>query len=77
MGAPAFTLKNVNAGPNISLKKRLTPDNVKEFLFKNLSAIAPSRGYILGASIQCPSISPKYNAMRETALEYGQYPISL
>ena len=39
----------------------------------------PGGGYILGASNSVPEFIPlkNYNAMRETALEYGGYPISV
>jgi uroporphyrinogen decarboxylase len=64
---------------DMDIMTRKTPDDVKELVFKNLRAIAPGGGYILGASNSVPEYIPlkNYNAMRETALEYGQYPISL
>jgi len=58
---------------------RGTPDDVAELVKRNLRDIAPGGGYVVGASNSIPEYIPfeNYNAMRETALKYGRYPISV
>ncbi len=64
---------------DMDIMARKSPDDVKELVFRNLRNIAPGGGYILGASNSVPEYIPleNYNAMRETALEYGRYPIAV
>jgi uroporphyrinogen decarboxylase len=63
----------------MDIMARKNPDDVKELVLKNLRNIAPGGGYILGASNSVPEFIPlkNYNAMRETALAFGGYPISI
>lgn len=53
--------------------------DVAALVIRNLKNIAPGGGYLVGASNSVPEYIPlsNYNAMRETALSLGQYPIRL
>jgi uroporphyrinogen decarboxylase len=64
---------------DMDIMTRCEPKDVEALVLKNLKNIAPGGGYILGASNSVPEYIPvkNYNAMRETALKYGQYPIRL
>ena len=64
---------------DMDIMTRGTEKDVAELVIKNLRNIAPGGGYMVGASNSVPEyISVKnYNAMRETALKYGKYPISV
>ena len=63
---------------DMDIMTRGTEKDVAELVMKNLRNIAPGGGYLLGASNSVPEYIPlkNYNAMRETALKYGKYPIS-
>jgi len=58
---------------------RGTPEEIKDLVKRNLRDIAPGGGYVVGASNSIPEYIPlrNFNAMRETAIEYGCYPISI
>ncbi|MBI2858896.1 MAG: nucleoside 2-deoxyribosyltransferase [Chloroflexi bacterium] len=58
---------------------RGTPAEVRELVLRNLRDIAPGGGYLAGSSNSIPEFVPlnNYNALRETALEHGRFPISL
>ena len=65
---------------NIDLAYTLTrgsPEEVAEEVRMRLRQVAPGGGYILGSSNSVPEYVPlaNYQAMRETALRYGVYPI--
>jgi len=64
---------------DMDVMARGTPSEVEELVKRNLKEIAPGGGYIVGSSNSVPEYIPleNYNAMRETALKYGRYPISL
>lgn len=64
---------------DMDIMARKGPDEVKELVMQNLRNVAPGGGYIIGASNSVPEYIPleNYNAMRETAVKYGQYPISV
>lgn len=66
-------------GIDVDLMTRGTPEEVEALVRRNLREIAPGGGYIVGASNSVPEYIPlvNYNAMRETTLNYGGYPISL
>jgi len=59
------------------LLSRGSPDEVRELTKKRIREIAPRGGYALGSGNSVPSWSrfENYQAMRETALTYGTYPI--
>ncbi len=63
---------------DMDILARGTPEEVEELVKRNLRDIAPGGGYIVGASNSIPEYIPlqNYNAMRETTLRYGRYPIS-
>ncbi len=56
-----------------------TPEEVMELTRKRIREIAPGGGYALGSGNSVPNWVrfENYQAMRETALRYGQYPIKL
>ncbi len=56
-----------------------TPEEVAELTKKRLQTIAPGGGYCLGSGNSVPNWArfENYMAMRQTALEYGRYPISI
>lgn len=67
---------------NIDLAYTLTlgsPQEVAEEVKMRLRQLAPGGGYILGSSNSVPEYVPlaNYQAMRETALRYGVYPIQV
>jgi len=64
---------------DMDIMTRCTEKDVAELVMKNLRNIAPGGGYLVGASNSVPEYIPlkNYNAMRETALKYGKYPISV
>ncbi len=64
---------------DMDIMARKEPKDVEELVKKNLRNIAPGGGYIVGASNSVPEFIPlkNYNAMRETALKYGRYPIKV
>lgn len=64
---------------DMDIMTRKEPGDVEELVKKNLRNIAPGGGYIVGASNSVPEYIPlkNYNAMRQAALKYGKYPISI
>ena len=56
-----------------------TPDEVKELTKKRIREIAPGGGYALGSGNSVPNWVQfeNYQAMRETALRFGTYPIKI
>lgn len=64
---------------DLDVMARGTEAEVRELVMRNLREVAPGGGYLLGSSNSIPEFIPlkNYNAMRETALKYGKYPISL
>lgn len=56
-----------------------TPEEVRELTKKRIRDIAPGGGYALGSGNSVPNWArfENYQVMRETALRYGSYPISL
>jgi uroporphyrinogen decarboxylase len=64
---------------DMDIMTRGTEKDVAELVMKNLRNVAPGGGYLVGASNSVPEYIPlkNYNAMRETALKYGGYPISV
>ncbi|MBC8234923.1 hypothetical protein H8E77_35710 [bacterium] len=67
---------------NINLDYTLTlgtPEEVEAEVKDRLRKIAPGGGYCLGSSNSVPEYVPfeNYMTMRETVLQYGQYPISV
>jgi uroporphyrinogen decarboxylase len=67
---------------NIDLAYTLTlgtPEEVVEEVKQRLRQIAPGGGYCAGSSNSVTEYVPlaNYNAMRETVLKYGTYPISV
>jgi len=64
---------------DMDVMTRGNPQEVEELVKRNLREIAPSGGYIVGASNSVPEYIPlkNYNAMRKTTLKYGRYPISI
>ncbi|MFC1847268.1 uroporphyrinogen decarboxylase family protein [Chloroflexota bacterium] len=64
---------------DMDIMTRKEPRDVEELVKKNLRNVAPGGGYIVGASNSVPEFIPlkNYNAMRETSLKYGKYPISV
>ncbi|MFC1999982.1 uroporphyrinogen decarboxylase family protein [Chloroflexota bacterium] len=67
---------------NIDLAYTLTlgkPEEVIEETKQRLRDVAPGGGYCVSSSNSIPEYVPiaNYNAMRETVLKYGTYPISI
>jgi uroporphyrinogen decarboxylase len=64
---------------DMDVMTRGTEKDVEALVIKNLHNIAPGGGYLVGASNSVPEFIPlkNYNAMRETALKFGKYPISV
>ncbi|MBI2958496.1 MAG: nucleoside 2-deoxyribosyltransferase [Chloroflexi bacterium] len=64
---------------DLDVLTRGTPEQVEELVKKNLRDIAGDGGYCVGSSNSVPDFVPlaNYNAMRETALKYGAYPIRI
>ncbi|OGO05102.1 MAG: hypothetical protein A2Y91_02200 [Chloroflexi bacterium RBG_13_54_8] len=67
---------------NIDLAYTLTlgtPEEVAEETRQRLREVAPGGGYCVSSSNSIPEYVPfqNYNAMRETVLRYGTYPISI
>ena len=64
---------------DLDVLARGTPEEVTELVKKNLREIAPGGGYCLGSSNSMPDYVKleNYNALRETALKYGTYPIDV
>lgn len=56
-----------------------TPEEIRELTKKRIKEIAPAGGYALGSGNSIPNWVrfENYQAMRETALMFGKYPISL
>jgi len=56
-----------------------TPEEVAAAVKRLLREVAPGGGFCLGSGNSVPEYVPlaNYQAMRQTALEYGRYPISL
>jgi uroporphyrinogen decarboxylase len=54
-----------------------SPDEVRELTRKRIREIAPGGGYALGSGNSVPNWArfENYQAMRETVLKYGSYPI--
>lgn len=61
------------------LLARGTSEEVRELTRKRIKEIAPGGGYALGSGNSVPNWVrfENYQAMRETALRFGKYPISL
>lgn len=61
------------------LLSRGTPEEVREITRKTIQDIAPGGGYALGSGNSVPNWArfENYQAMRETALTYGTYPINV
>ena len=61
------------------LLARGSPEEVRELTKKRIKEIAPGGGYALASGNSVPSWSrfENYQAMRETALTYGTYPIRI
>jgi uroporphyrinogen decarboxylase len=61
------------------LLARGTPEEVRELAKKRLKEIAPGGGYALGSGNSVPHWArfENYQAMRETVLEFGTYPIKI
>lgn len=61
------------------LLNRGTPEQVRELTRKTIRDIAPGGGFALGSGNSVPSWArfENYQAMRETALEFGKYPIKI
>ncbi|MCX5908053.1 MAG: nucleoside 2-deoxyribosyltransferase, partial [Deltaproteobacteria bacterium] len=64
---------------NVDLLARGTPKEVRELTEKCLREIAPGGGYALGSGNSVPNWArfENYQAMRETALTCGGYPIKI
>lgn len=64
---------------DVDLLARGTPQGVRELTKKRIREIAPGGGYGLGSGNSVPNWArlENYQAMRETALEYGSYPIKI
>lgn len=64
---------------DVDLLARGTPEEVRELAKKRLREIAPGGGYALGSGNSVPNWArfENYQAMRETTLEWGKYPIKL
>ena len=64
---------------DMDIMTRKDPQDVEELVKNNIRNIAPGGGYIVGSSNSVPEFIPlkNYNAMRETTLKYGKYPISI
>lgn len=67
---------------NIDLAYTLTlgsPEEVVQEVKRRLKEIAPGGGYCLGSSNSVTEYVPlaNFNAMRETVMKYGRYPISI
>jgi uroporphyrinogen decarboxylase len=56
-----------------------TPQEVATEVKRLLTRVAPGGGYCLGSGNSVPEYVPlaNYQAMRETCLEYGGYPIQV
>jgi uroporphyrinogen decarboxylase len=56
-----------------------TPEEVRELTKRRIKEIAPGGGYALGSGNSVPNWTrfENYQAMRETVLKYGAYPIKL
>ncbi len=61
------------------LLSRGTPDEVRELTKKTIREIAPGGGFAIGSGNSVPDWArfENYQAMRETALRYGAYPIKV
>jgi uroporphyrinogen decarboxylase len=61
------------------LLARGTSEEVRELTKKRLREIAPGGGYALGSGNSVPNWArfENYQAMRETALKYGTYPLNI
>lgn len=64
---------------DVDLLARGTPEEVAELTKKRIRAIAPGGGYALGSGNSVPNWAQfaNYQAMRETALNFGKYPIKI
>jgi uroporphyrinogen decarboxylase len=64
---------------NTDLLARGTPEEVREMTKKTIRDIAPGGGYALSSGNSVPNWArfENYQAMRETALTYGTYPIKM
>ncbi len=61
------------------LLHRGTPEEVRELTQKTIREIAPGGGFAIGSGNSVPEWArfENYQAMRETALEFGRYPIKI
>ena len=61
------------------LLNRGTPDEVRELTKKTIREIAPGGGFAIGSGNSVPEWArfENYQAMRETALKFGNYPIKI
>jgi uroporphyrinogen decarboxylase len=64
---------------DVDLLARGTPEEVRELTKKRIREIAPGGGYGLGSGNSIPNWVriENYQAMRETVLKYGAYPIKV
>jgi uroporphyrinogen decarboxylase len=67
---------NIDLGYTLTLG---TPEEVAEEVKQRLREVAPGGGYCAGSSNSVTEYVPlaNYNALRETVLQYGRYPISV
>jgi uroporphyrinogen decarboxylase len=74
VGDKLCLLGNINLDYPLS---RGTPEEVRQEVKCRLKQLAPGGGYCLGSSNSITHYVPleNYNVMRETAVEYGKYPI--
>lgn len=64
---------------DMDMLARGTPEQVTELVKQNLREVAPGGGYCVGSSNSVSDFVKleNYNAMRETVLKYGGYPIAI
>lgn len=75
VGDKLALLGNIHTG----LLHRGTPGEVRELTQKTIREIAPGGGFAIGSGNSVPEWArfENYQAMRETALTYGRYPIKI
>ena len=64
---------------DVDLLARGTPEQVRQLTKETIRDIAPGGGFALGSGNSVPNWArfENYQAMRDTALEYGKYPIGI